>query len=401
MTERSTQRLAGITGGLVSIVLLFGAGCSSKEITCTAPTKLNADGTACIYEATNDGGGLRCGPNTRQDSVTKECKVIDTVCGVNQVFENNRCVVSNSVCQAQGTVFDEATKSCKVPSEGELVGSSPFTPQYTHVFVRETATSTTLKPLGNLNQETAGPNNGPVTDRNTPIYNRSGKPMGAFISTAIPQFGPAVPVDTPMAVQIPARRPDGTFEDPDLVFSVEDWAQCAGSSSFYKLPEPINGKKYYKMVVDMTNCLPLTLYSVWLNWSPDGTRQNNTLSAFAGGIPATVNTDENGNAHFERLLDPEIWFKSGATMPWGAQFRANDAMVIPDITQNPNAGVLVVIIYHSNGETNGNPGQCVTDMNGMCLTPQPPIVFSLHFPIDAHTHLYTSDPIPLANLQPF
>lgn len=396
------MKLSGALAAGIGAICFLGSACNNgNEIICAAPTKLNADGTQCIFEGVDDGGGVRCGLNTRLDTTTKECRVVDGVCGLNQVFVAGKCEVDQTVCQAQGTVFDPDTKSCKAPQQGTVVGSSPFAKQYTHVFIPTAPTSTTMRPLGNLSQETAGPGGGMVTDPNTPIFNRTGKALGGFISVAIPQFGPATEVETPLAVDIPARNMDGSFQTPTKQFTVQDWRNCGGSASFIRPPGPINGKNYYKMVVDMTGCLPLTLYSVWLNWSPDGTRMNNTLSAFAGGIPATVNTDENGNAHFERLLDPEIWFKSGATMPWGARFRENDQMIIPDITQNPNAGVLVVIIYHSNGETNGNPGQCVSGMDGLCLTPQPNIVFSLHFPIDAHTHLYTSDPIPLANLQPY
>lgn len=386
-------------GGVIGCLLLAAPGCSDT-VTCASPTKLSADGTQCVYDAPPD-ETISCGANTRLNATAKECQVEATVCGDNQELVDGACKITPTVCQAQGTEFDEATQSCKKPSLGEIVGSSVFGKQYTHVFIKDTPTSTTVRPLGNISQETAGPGGGMVTDRDTPIYNRDAKALGGFISIAIPQFGPAVEVETPLAIDIPDRNPDGSFQTPTQQFTVQDWANCGGSAQFIKPPEPINGKNMIRMVVDMTNCLPLTLYSVWLNWSPDGTRVNNTLSAFAGGIPATVNTDESGNAHFERLLDPEIWFKSGATMPWGAQFRAEDEMVIPDITQNPNAGVLVVIIYHSNGETNGNPGQCVTGTDGMCMTPQPNIVFSLHFPVDAHTHLYTSDPIPLVDLQPY
>jgi hypothetical protein len=310
---------------------------------------------------------------------------------------NGMCVVSATACQATGTVFDPATGTCKKPSDGMQVATANFIHGYQHMYYAETTavdggtgdggTTTTYKVVGNFTTRTAT-----QLAPSTQLFRRDGKPIGGGMYRGV------YPLDQP--------RPTPTVLDPNYRITLGDYEKCSGSAAWYKPPMKVNGKAVYKHVVDVANCVPNTLYTVWFFWSPDKTRANSVIAAPAGGLPNAFITDDAGAGHWERTIDSDVWMKSGIMMPYAGAHVTPPT--IPDITKTPDASLITVLIYHNNQQTNGNPGWvpvaplCATDMNGVCLSPQPENVINLgRTGIDSHHQMLNEPGFPLSQLQPY
>jgi hypothetical protein len=170
------------------------------------------------------------------------------------------------------------------------------------------------------------------------------------------------------------------------------------------------------MRVDLAGCLPDHLYSIWMSYStvsmntgdagafdPGAAFGARGATAPAGGLPATLQTDDNGQGRFERLLDPAVWFHAG---PCSFCTGHGGAANIP-----PSTGTLVIIMFtHTNAQTNGNNTACPfnQDGSGNCATmgsqvdltaPYSPgfVVLPGGVPIDAQITQLAF--LPLSNLQ--
>jgi len=149
--------------------------------------------------------------------------------------------------------------------------------------------------------------------------------------------------------------PSTTPSAPDHQFTVAELKACKGTYKFFK--DPPGGKKVYKEVVDMSGCPPDTLFGVWNVFSNTALQSDRKVSTPAGGLPEGIIINGAGKGHFERDLDPNLWFKSGVAIN-GVAHGSTVAVPVPDLTNFPNATVSPHIIYQNLGQSNGNPGFC-------------------------------------------
>jgi hypothetical protein len=161
--------------------------------------------------------------------------------------------------------------------------------------------------------------------------------------------------------------------------TVGDWKKCGGSYSVYN--NPPNGKKTYFVVIDMANCPVGLVFSVWGVVSTDATFPNRVNAYPLGGVPNAMEIDAKGNGHWEREIDPEVFFKSGVSINGNAHNPGLGMGSIPNLMTSPNASFWPAVNIHANGQSNGNPGACerdgTTNCAGgpCCVTPPSPNIF--------------------------
>jgi hypothetical protein len=274
-------------------------------------------------------------------------------CGKNTTLSGNSCNVAPAVCGA-GTMFDSATSTCTTTQVkfGDLVVQSPIALFWGFVYKMDTTPVDPgigcMLPAGTADTEG--------------LYMGTGEPLG---------YNPAVPVHW-FADNISSVT---TANDHQI--TVGEWKKCTANMAIYK--NPPSGKKNYLITVDMANCPPNLLFSVWNSYAGDGEFANIGLSVPCGGLPNVMTTDLEGKAHFERELDPNIWFKEGAMLKGSAHATMNPE-IIPSNTNGGDAGTTLAtfwldIALHNDGSSNGNPGFCDTQMNGDCLAMPSPNVY--------------------------
>jgi len=345
-------------------------------------------GLPAVFGCSNDtqappAPAVTCGPDTML--VGNACQPAATACGSNLALTGGKCEPTSSICQATGTVFDSATNSCKKPSSGTLVMSANFVHGFQHIFYQapDGDGGTVLHAIGNFTMQTAN-----IPD-STVILNKRAMPIGGGLYTTRYPVGPLIQTPTML---------DATHQ-----LTLGEWKACNGSVSWYKpTGGRENGKAYYDMVVDVAGCTPNTLYTVWLFWTPDGTRAGATLFGPPGGIPNAFVTDDGGAGHWERKIDSELWLKSGIPMPH-VGYSTTSNPTVPDISANPAAGVIAVLINHISQQSNGNAGYCepVSASDPTCATPQPMVLNLGANAIDSFHHMLHEPGVPLSMLQPY
>lgn len=336
------------------------------------------------------------------------------MCGTNTTYnaQTNTCEIQSSVC-LQGTQFDPTTFSCKIPMDfGTQIYSSGMTQIYIHFAAKGTATDTDMGTTTTTYTKLGTSLTGGVTltgvDDSTPL----------FMSTSHDQVG-----NIPM---IPVFWPEGPPSSVPTAHTTQvtlgEWKKCVGQVSIYKAPPTL--PTGFKEVVDMSGCpgdMSFSAWNVYYKGVSTDPMTDRVLSTPAGGMPNFFVSNGAGKAHFERDLDPNVWFKAGALVNGIAHgTKSTDpATPLPDLTTYPNANLGVTVVFHNNGQSNGNPGNCVKDVNGNCVTPASPDVFLpgnngkdsanafSATPPGAGQEAYCNggagkcNPIPLSMLQPF
>lgn len=382
--------LMGAVGAGGAIMSGCGGGGTSGA-TCVAPAMLSSDGSKCL--APGEDGFTKydlSGDMTGNPSVT---------CGTNTMLVNGTCVITASACQATGTVYDEASNSCKTPAIGSLIKTLTFGHGFQHIFepVTDVNNVTTYKPIGGFDAQTLMINNAPVPDTAV-IFNKLGVAYGGGIYSARYPVGPLIPTPTVL--------------DPNHKITLGEWKACSGSASWYKPAAKVNGKAVYTHVVDVAGCEPNTLHTVWFFWSPDGTRATSAVSGLAapsGGIPNALITDDAGAGHWQRNIDSDVWLKYGAPAPFVGTHGPTSFPADPGVSSTTQPGIITVIIYHNNQQTNGNPGFCEpTDptmaynaSTNPCANPQPTVINLGRSGTDAGHQLITNPGFTLRDLQPY
>jgi hypothetical protein len=320
------------------------------------------------------GGGASCGPNTMLDTAT------------------NKCVLAQSACQA-GTTFDQTAGACKIVQNfGTKIFSSPLNQVWgrlAYMNPNPPDGGSAFSPLGDRYHITAT-----TVPDTASMYLLSGVTVGFTPGTTLP-------------VHWETGNVSSTLPAQDHVITVGEWKTCNGSWAVYN--NPPSGKKNYNIVIDLAGCPPYTILSVWMVASLDGTFPMIVDAFPAGGIPNSFEVGQNGQAHFEREVDPAKWFKSGIAVNGNAHNPSLGMGMIPDLNTYPNAAIYPSVQLHTSGQSNGNVGNCEKDANGNCLTPPSPNIFLPGRPnIDATlTHDAVKctgcpgSPIPLSMLQPY
>lgn len=353
-----------LAGLILSAVTIMGCGNSTPSITCDPPTVLNQAGTACDYVGSDMSATVvTCGTNTAPNDMGTECEV------------------QPGTCQAQGTVYDPATHSCKQqPSGTSVEPSRTLVPFYTQVYYNN---SSVYSAIG------AGPNiTATGVDDTTQLFNVAGVKLGGRT------FMTRAPGITPPGSGGPFTVVPTTL-DINRQLTLGDWKKCSGSIQWFTPPpaqQPSTGNKLYKQVIDIAGCIPNSMYSAWLFWTPDGTFANRAFAAVAGGLPNVLITDGSGAGHFEAFYDPAVWFKIGTNVTYAAAHTPPTVVFDPANASYTNSGVITTLFYHSSGQSNDNIGYCEKDIDaGVCITPQPQVLNMLAVGVWAHAALSQYD----------
>jgi hypothetical protein len=306
-----------------------GPGTTLVDDVCVAST---ADFSASMDLA---GSATNCGPKTKLNTTTNTCE-IDPMGGV---------------CP-QGYTLDTTNFNCIAPSLGTQIfsaGMTQFWSQIARVNPAPTDGGGMYQALGG---GTGGVSVMGVPDDTLLFMSKApNSPMGG-VGTGygtLPVFWQEGPPST-----VP------TYADHQFTFG--EWKKCKATFAFYKDP-PVPaaaGKKWYKQVVDVAGCPPGVLFSVWNVFSNTDSAADRKVSMPVGGLPEALVTDSMGAGHFERDLDPEVWFKAGISAN-GVAHGSTVQQTIPDPATFPNASVIPNLIYQNQGQTNGNTGWCEKD----------------------------------------
>src|SRR5256885_1083457 len=115
-----------VLGSAVAVGAVSGVtvvGCGGDTVVCSLPARLSDDGKTCLDV---------------NDDLAAVAPAVDLAgqgpCGTNTVLMNGSCVPTSAICQAQGTVFDPQSFSCKPDNPGTLLGSLNFTRGFQHIF---------------------------------------------------------------------------------------------------------------------------------------------------------------------------------------------------------------------------------------------------------------------------
>jgi hypothetical protein len=284
-----------------------------------------------------DFGGTQvmCGTNTMLNMATNSCDIVATACQGN-------------------TMFDPMSKSCKdvQPLYGTKIFSSSFNQNWQQIYYQPMGDSgVAYYPAGTALSPTAG-----LLDT-TPLY--LAKTSGAAVG--IPMgYNPTIPVTWE------GGNPNSsTTTAIDHQLTLGEWKTCNGSYTFYN--NPPDGKKKYFLVIDLAGCPPNSTFGVWGVYSNDNTQGKRVLSVPIGGLPQIFVAGGDGKGHWEREIDPNIWFKSGAMLNGNGHNAALGYGMIPNLTTFASATFWPGIQFSSNGQSNGNQGYCALD-NGTTST---------------------------------
>jgi hypothetical protein len=304
-----------------------------------------------------------CGKNTQLDATTRQC------------------VVARAACQG-GTTLDPESGACQSGNNGTLIHSSTFAMEFGSLFHMGAAG---LEPIGATGVINAGIGDG------EPTYLASGIPTGA-IDPAPVHWTPGAVSSTPSAIDHP--------------LTVGEWRSCGGSWSIYK--DPPKSAKRYRMVVELAGCPPSTLYTLWLVYGRGPTRADRILGAPLGGLPQVIVVDADGEGHFSRDLDPQVWFQPGAIVGGiNVADESSGTAAVLDPAQVPAAAIWIDLDFQNSGQSNGNAGFCEIDVSGHCVTPASPNLFlpgqlSISTaPMLTSEQIADAQPLPLAMAQPY
>jgi hypothetical protein len=336
-----------------------------------------------------------CGPGTTLSNGTCiPSKTPMCQCGPNTTpGDGGTCEVAPSACQATGTLFDPATGTCVTPPDGTMVGSQNFS--LVEISVYYDAGNGMFLPIANMNL----PNQ-------TPLFNHLGVPLDGKDTQLFYPVGPYATMFTAFGSTWSYNMASNTVScgrDSTQQLTVGDWKKCMGSASWFKPPAPVNGKNVYKLVVDVTGCVPSSLYSVWTFTSPNGTRADAVTVAPAGGLPNVMITDVNGAGHFVTYEDPSAWFIPGALIPYSGAHSSPAT-----VATGANAAAVTMVAFHSNAQTNPmgdfcfatNPGMPL-GINNPCQTPPPGIYNIGRSGLKFHTQLLDEPGTLLTMLKPY
>jgi hypothetical protein len=322
------KRLQGILAATalagLGVTALTFSSCTSNPTTCT-----------------NDGGGT------------------NVTCGTNTTLSGTSCVVAASAC-GTGTMFSSATNTCVPtagPKKGDLVAQTPIALYWGLTYMKNPMPT----PDAGNDFIPVDPGIGckldPAIPDSTPLFMGTGEPLG---------FNPAVPAHW-FANNVSSIETANGHQ-----ITVGEWKKCTANLAIYK--NPPSGKKNYLITVDMASCPPDLMFSVWNSYAPDGEFFDIALSVPAGGLPNVIMTGPDGSAHFERELDPNAWFKEGGNRTGSA----HSTGAVEKVPTNPNGGKAdfwIDLALHNDGSSNGNPGFCEVDNNGICLAQPSPNVY--------------------------
>jgi hypothetical protein len=301
-----------------------------------------------------------------------------------------KCQVIASACST-GTTFDPMSGTCGVTTNnfGTKVAQANFGTMFVHLYYQNTMGpdgGSVYTPMGNATTLTAMAGGSLLPD-STPIYLLDGTPFAGRDVNVVTGFGPIPTIPTAL--------------DKAHQFTIGEYKGCNGQVAFYK---PATGSKY-RNTVDLSGCPPNMLYSVWYFYANEAptsdlqTAWTNRLSATAPGLPNLMVTGEDGQAHWDRLIDPNVYFKAGACPTCAAHVSATIA---------PSTGSLLVVIgSHITGQSNGNAGDCARDpVTSMCNTTTPvtaPFSQWVFLPGRSGKDIQLTNmaAIPLSSIQPF
>jgi hypothetical protein len=317
---------------------------------------------------------ITCGTNTALDQPSQSCKIQKTVCG-------------------PGTVFNDTSATCQLDmNHGTMIWTSTHNLDWSSVWYKNTSgdAGTTYDPVGTE----GGPMNG-IADA-TLLFMADGDPMGGLM---------------PQPVTWATGAPDSTVRVAnDKQLSITDWKNCKTQFSLYR--NPPNGKAGdIRVVVQVQGCPANMNLSVWHVFNTTDQYDDIYMAAPLGGVPDAFNVNADGTGYFERDLDPNIWFKAGQALEGATHGPAGQSAKIPSLTDFPGATYSVDLIYHNNGQSNGNAFWCARDAMNNCVTPPSPnLLLPGQYGIDVGAVLTGSKvknggsasahPAPLGMLQP-
>jgi hypothetical protein len=295
------------------------------------------------------------GPDMSGSVPTLLCNNTDHEMVDNTDPTNPKCVPSSSICLA-GTTFDPINHTCAptVPCRGTMLGTSAFKTMYVHMYYADTTTTpTSYKPLGSATTITAMIS-GAAPPTTTPLFMADGTTFGGRAQNVRYPGGPQTflqPTATPLSKQ----------------FTLGEYQTCNGSISVYK-PTDYNAmtNNRFNVVADLSGCPADYLYSMWFFYSPGD--MTDLAAAYvsrqsvvpAGGFPNLMLTDGNGQSHFERKMDANIYFKHGSNL--GGYGAAHTSATIPT-----TGGLLLpIIVTHLTGQSSANAGACPLKADGTC-----------------------------------
>jgi hypothetical protein len=263
--------------------------------------------------------------------------------------------VTAGACQ-DGTSFDPGSSSCRAPrSYGTLVHSSPFILRWGSFYFSDPSVPDGGFPLRGLGIDGALGAGAPDSAQ---MYLSSGR-LVAYL--------PSIPVLWGTGVAASSR----SYVDHPL--TVGEFKTCSGSWAIYR--DPPSGRKTYNLVLDLAGCPPGTLYSIWLVYATGDQLATRLLGAPAGGLPSVIGVDGDGTGHFSRELDPALWLAPGVTVNGINVSGAGGSGVVPDPQATPGASLWIDLDLQNEGQSNGNAGFCVLDVNSLCATPPSPDVY--------------------------
>jgi len=344
-----------VIGILGSTVMLGACDEDPVGVTCGTGTELNTEGTQCIAIGTGGDGGtpvtVTCGTNTA--NTANVCLVTAGACSNNQTLDaaTSKCVIAASACAA-GTELNPNNDGC-VPAT--VKGTQVFTANLDKNWaLLRYVNGTSLAGLGDATTLTA------VVADATEIYMR-GLPGNTDPALA-DKLGKRAPI--PVWWGANPANPSTTPMAAEKVVTVGDWKGCTGSYTIYKNPPRTDNAKWYRISVDLAGCPPNLMFELWGQYATGKYVTTRTLGAPLGGIPNSIVSGADGKVHYERDMDPEVWFKSNTALN-GNTHGAPGNGTIPDITANPDASFWVSILLKNSGQTNGNAGWCF-DVGGAC-----------------------------------
>lgn len=347
-------------------------------------------------------GGNVCGPGTEMVDDTCVASAADlsvvipdggtagTTCGANTTLENGVCVLAAGACM-NGAVFDVNTKTCvaKLADNGTLVKADPMKTVYSNVFFAapDADAGMIYTPVGTFDTQSGMLAGAPLPDT-TPLFLKDGRPlMGRTGMKGKGSVAGLIDILPTVTTQV----------------TLGDYKSCKGTVAWYK---PTDGTKKYRLVMDLTGCIKDSVYGVWIHYSdsdltvPRATRFANVTMGTYPYWPNTMTTDANGQGHFERLLDPEVWFKPGVSCP---QCFSHGPTTFPAAT----GSILVSAVFHPQGIASANIGLCPLDpATGNCFNPNSaanPTVEIARIPglIGTSASFVITSEFPLSDLQPF
>lgn len=319
-------------------------------------------GLGLVAVGCGDNGGAECGAGTHlegdvcvadPDADMAMLPGAKTTCGTNQVENSAKvCELTNAACKS-GTVLTPDKFACELNvNHGSLV-AGPYTMDRIWNFLRYNNNGSLAK-LGDFTTLTA------MVPDDTEIYMAGiGGPPNTDPAKA-DKLGKHAPLPTFWDSNPSVTTGEFPIAQQEVI-TVGKWKTCTMTYAIYSNPPREDMKKWYRVVVDAAGCPADTSLGLWFQYSDTKYVSGRILSNPAGGTPNMMFTDASGKAHWERDLDPEVWFKYGVSLHGSTHGKS----IVPATGRIPNmsadASFSVAAFVHNDGQSNGNAGWCYVD----------------------------------------